>query len=74
MAKFMNKNVSGIHVPEKLIKEIRSVDKKDRKKKFAEMAGRFIRKIKSIIQGVHIMPLGWTDIVPEILKHADIKK
>jgi 5,10-methylenetetrahydrofolate reductase len=23
-------------------------------------------------QGVHIMPLGWTDIVPEILNQAEI--
>jgi len=56
MGRFMNKNVSGIHV-----------------KKAAEMAGKFIKQVKSMVQGVHIMPLGWTDIVPDILEHADIK-
>ena len=25
-----------------------------------------------LLQGVHIMPLGWTDIVPEILKQSEI--
>jgi len=74
MAKFMNKNVSGIHVPEKLIDEIGSVAKEDRKKKSAEIAGRFIKEVKSMVQGVHIMPLGWTDVVPEILGHAGISK
>lgn len=74
MANFMNKNVSGIHVPEKLIDEIGSVAKEDRKKKAAEIAGRFIKEVKSMVQGVHIMPLGWTDVVPEILVHAGIGK
>lgn len=74
MAKFMNKNVSGIHVPEKLIDEIGSAAKEDRRKKAAEIAGRFIKEVKSMVQGVHIMPLGWTDVVPEILGHADLSK
>jgi len=74
MGKFMNKNISGIHVPDEWIEEIGSVDKEDRKKKAAEMTGTFIRKVKSMIQGVHIMPLGWTDIVPDILEHAEISK
>jgi len=72
MAKHINSNVSGIHVPQSWIDEIGSVDKADRKKKAAEMMSRFLRQIKSMVQGVHIMPLGWTDIVPEILKQADI--
>ena len=33
MAKFMNSNVAGVFVPEPLIKEMASVDKKDRKKR-----------------------------------------
>ena len=73
MAKFMNKNVSGVHVPDALIEEIGSVAKEDRKKKSAEIAGRFVKQVKSICQGVHIMPLGWTDVVPDILDHAGIK-
>jgi 5,10-methylenetetrahydrofolate reductase len=73
MGKFMNKNVSGITVPQEWIDEIGSVDTQDRKKKAAEMMGRFIKKHKSKFQGVHIMPLGWTDIVPDILEQADIK-
>ena len=73
MGAYMNKNVSGINIPQEWIDEIGSVDKEDRKKKAAEMMGRFIKKHKSKVQGVHIMPLGWTDIVPDILEHAEIK-
>ena len=72
MGKFMNANVSGITVPPEWIDEIGSVDTPDRKKKAAEMMGRFIKKHKSKFQGVHIMPLGWTDIVPDILEQAEI--
>jgi 5,10-methylenetetrahydrofolate reductase len=73
MGAYMNKNVSGISVPQDWIDEIGSVDKADRKKKAAEMMGRFIRKHKTKFQGVHIMPLGWTDVVPDILEQAEIK-
>ncbi|MCK5163241.1 MAG: methylenetetrahydrofolate reductase [Desulfobacula sp.] len=74
MGKFMNKNISGIHVPDEWIDEIGTVGKEDYKKKAAEMAGRFIKEVKSMVQGVHIMPLGWTDIVPDILEHAGISQ
>ena len=72
MGAYMNKHVSGIQVPQSWIDEIGSVDKSDRKKKAAEMTGRFIKKHKAKFQGVHIMPLGWTDVVPDILEHAEI--
>ena len=74
MGEYMNNNVSGIHVPQKWIDEIGSVSKEDRKKKAAEMMGNFIKQVKSMVQGVHIMPLGWTDIVPEILEQAQIHR
>ena len=70
MGQFMNRNVSGIHVPETWIEEIGSVAKEDRKKKAAEMAGRFLVQVQSMVQGAHIMPLGWTDIVPDLLKYS----
>jgi methylenetetrahydrofolate reductase (NADPH) len=72
MGAYMNRNVSGITVPQKWIDEIGSVEPADRKKKAAEMTGRFIEKHKSKFQGVHIMPLGWTDIVRDILVRAGI--
>ncbi len=72
MGKFMNANVSGIQVPQAWIDEIGSVDKADRKKKAAEMMGRFLRQVKSMVNGAHIMPLGWSDVVPAILEEAEI--
>lgn len=73
MGRYMNTHVSGIRVPQTWLDEIAGVDKQDRKKKAAEMLGRFLRQIKSMVQGVHIMPLGWSDVVTDILAHADIE-
>jgi len=72
MAKFMNANVAGVFVPDELIKEMASVDKKDRKKKSVEIAARLVRQMKSMCQGVHIMPLGWGDVVPEVIDAAEL--
>lgn len=72
MGKFMNENVSGIQIPQEWIDEIGSVAKEDRKMKAAEMTGRFLAQIKPMVQGVHLMPLGWADMVPKILQVAEI--
>jgi 5,10-methylenetetrahydrofolate reductase len=69
---YMNRNVSGITVPQQWIDEIGSVNATDRKRKSVEMMAGFIRKHKSKFQGVHIMPLGWSDLVPKILEEAEI--
>jgi 5,10-methylenetetrahydrofolate reductase len=72
MAKFMNANVAGINVPESIIKEMEETKKEDRKKKAVEITARIIRQIKPLCQGVHIMPLGWDELVPEIISQAEL--
>ena len=72
MAKFMNKNVAGVFVPDHLIDEMASAKKKDLKKRGAEIAGRLIKEMKGMCQGIHLMPLGWTDTVDDILGHAGL--
>jgi 5,10-methylenetetrahydrofolate reductase len=72
MAKFMNSNVAGISVPDSLIEEMEKTNKEDRKKKSVEISARLIRQIKPLCQGVHIMPLGWDELVPEIIKEAEL--
>ena len=73
MAKFMNNNVAGIHVPDEMIEEL----KKDKEKTKAgitgvEIAARIIKECKPYCQGIHIMALGWESKVPELLKLAEI--
>jgi methylenetetrahydrofolate reductase (NADPH) len=72
MAKFMNSNVAGINVPDSIIREMDETAREDRKKKAVEITARILRQLKPFCQGVHIMPLGWDDLIPEILKEAEL--
>ncbi len=68
MAKFMNKNVAGINVPQPMIDKITKAE--DKTKTGIEMCGELIKQLKGMCQGVHIMPIGWEKKVPDILKAA----
>lgn len=73
MAKFMNENVAGVYVPEHLIEEL----KKDKEKTKSgqtgiEIAAKIIKEVKPYCHGVHIMPLGWDDKVPQVLSLAGL--
>ncbi|MFH1087466.1 MAG: methylenetetrahydrofolate reductase [Chloroflexota bacterium] len=70
MARFMNRNVAGIHVPDSLIAEM---DKADNKlQKGIEIAARLIREMKGLCQGVHIMAIGLESRVPSIIEAAGL--
>ncbi len=70
MARFMNKNVAGVHVPESLIEEMDQAE--DKAKKGIEIAARLIRDMKGTCQGVHIMAIGLEKRVPAILDAAGL--
>ena len=72
MAKYMNENVAGINVPDSLIEAIADTPKEDRKKKAVEITAGIIRQVKPLCQGVHIMPLGWDELVPQIITEAEL--
>jgi len=65
MARYMNKNVAGVSVPDSLIKEMEEA--KDKVAKSVEIASRLIKELKPLCQGVHIMPIGWDKVVPRVL-------
>lgn len=72
MARFMNKNVAGITIPEPLIKRMKEAKKADRMKVSAEIAGKLIGDMKDMCQGAHLMPLGWTKMVKDVLQIAGL--
>ena len=73
MAKFMNNNVAGIHVPQEMIDAL-AADKERAKAGITgvEIAAKIIKECKPYCQGVHVMALGWEAKVPELLKLAGI--
>ena len=73
MAKFMNKTVAGVHVPQWMIAEL-AADKEKAKAGITgvELAAKVIKECRPYCQGLHIMALGWEAKVPELLKLAGI--
>ena len=65
MAKYMNKNVAGVFVPDDLIKEMEET--KDKTAQSVEIASRLIKELKPMCDGIHIMPIGWDKVVPSVL-------
>jgi 5,10-methylenetetrahydrofolate reductase len=74
MARFMNKNVAGVFVPEELIDEMASAPKGRKLEKGIEIAGRMIKRIhdEKMCDGVHIMAIGKEEFVPDIMSAAGL--
>ncbi|MDY7035836.1 MAG: methylenetetrahydrofolate reductase [Thermodesulfobacteriota bacterium] len=74
MARFMNKNVAGVSVPQKLIDEMAAAPKGRKIDKGVEIAGRMIKRIhkEKMCDGVHIMAIGKEELVPDIISAAGL--
>jgi len=70
MARYMNKNVAGVSVPDWIIDEMKKTDNKVSTS--TKIAARIIRETKEMCQGLHLMTLGWERYVPAILQEAGI--
>ena len=73
MAKFMNNNVAGVHVPQWMIDEL-AADKEKAKAGITgvELAAKVIKECRPYCQGLHIMALGWEAKVPALLEMAGL--
>ena len=71
-ARYMQKNVSGMIVPEELITRIKGAE--DKKKEGIKIAVETIQRLKEIegVAGVHVMAIAWEEIVPEIVERAGL--
>lgn len=70
MAKFMNKNVAGVFVPDELINKMAQAE--DKTKMGIQIAANLIKELKDLCPGVHIMAIGWEKKVPAILEAAGL--
>lgn len=73
MAEYMDKNIAGVSVPQRIIDRLRATKKEDRKKVSIEIAADLAREMKEVCQGVHLMPLGWDDVVAPIIESAGLR-
>ncbi|MEJ2730438.1 MAG: methylenetetrahydrofolate reductase [Deltaproteobacteria bacterium] len=74
MARFMNKNIAGVFVPQDLIDEMASAPKGQAITRGIEIAGRMIKRIheEKMCDGVHIMAIGKEELVPDIMAAAGL--
>ena len=74
MARFMNKNIAGVNVPQELIDEMAAAPKGRALDKGIEIAGRMIKRIRDekMGDGVHIMAIGREELVPDIISAAGL--
>ena len=70
MARYMNKNVAGVSVPDSIIDEMKKTD--DKVATSIKIAARIIRQTREVCQGVHLMTMGWERYVPDILAEAGV--
>ncbi len=70
MAKFMNKNVAGVSVPQEMIDQMAKTE--DKVRTGIEIAAKLTGELKDMCQGIHIMPIGWDKKVPAILDAAGL--
>jgi len=72
MARYMRDYVSGVSVPDEIV--TRMEDATNAKEEGVRITLEIIEQLKDIpaIHGVHIMAVGWEDIVPEIVEKAGL--
>jgi len=74
MARYMQKNVPGMDVPDEIIKRIEGVDKKKQAAEGIKMCCEQIEEFKEMkgVAGVHLMAIEWEHRVPEIVEQAKL--
>ncbi len=74
MARYMQKRVPGIEVPEEWIDRLKGVDKKNVADEGIKMACEQVEEFKEMkgVHGVHMMAIEWEHKVPEIAELAQV--
>jgi 5,10-methylenetetrahydrofolate reductase len=72
MARYMKKFVSGVEIPDEMIKRLEGA--KDVKEEGIEIILDIIDEVKQIpgVHGIHVQAVGWEEIVPEIMEKAGL--
>ena len=72
MARYMRDSVSGVSVPNEFV--TRMEQSKNAKEEGVKIALEVIQQVREIpgIHGIHIMAVGWEEIVPELVSKAGL--
>jgi 5,10-methylenetetrahydrofolate reductase len=72
MARYMRDNVSGVTVPDSIVTRMEQA--KSAKDEGLKIALEVVQQVKDIpgVHGIHVMAVGWEEIVPEIVTKAGL--
>jgi 5,10-methylenetetrahydrofolate reductase len=70
MARYINKHVEGVFIPDSIIDQLMKAS--DKQKASIEIAGGLFKELKSLCQGVQIIPIGWEKQVPALLDYIGL--
>jgi methylenetetrahydrofolate reductase (NADPH) len=70
VARYLNENVPGIVIPDKLLARLEASTNLEATG--LEIATELVKGLKDLCQGIHIMPIGWNRSVPAILDAAGL--
>jgi 5,10-methylenetetrahydrofolate reductase len=70
MARYMNRVMKGVFVPEETITKLLKAP--DKLKASTEIASGLIREAKNLCQGIYMIPIGWEKRVPAVLDAAGL--
>jgi methylenetetrahydrofolate reductase (NADPH) len=75
MAKYMSSKVSGIIIPEEILKRMAGVPKEKASQEGIAICLETIQELREIkgLHGIHIMAIEWEEKVPEIVKAAGLR-
>jgi methylenetetrahydrofolate reductase (NADPH) len=75
MAKYMNEEVPGVVIPETVMQRMSAAEQAGRaSEEGVQIALELIEKVrgKQGVHGIHIMGVGWEEIVPRIVTEAGL--
>jgi len=70
MARYINRVMRGVFVPEETITKLLKAP--DKLKASTEIASNLIREAKNLCQGIYMIPIGWEKRVPAVLDAAGL--
>jgi 5,10-methylenetetrahydrofolate reductase len=70
MARYMNRAMRGVFVPEETITKLLKAP--DKLKASTEIASNLIKEMKDLCQGIYMIPIGWEKRVPAVLDAAGL--
>ncbi|MCG6930084.1 MAG: methylenetetrahydrofolate reductase [Desulfofustis sp.] len=74
MARYLQKNVPGMDVPDALIERMKGVEKNQQAQEGINIAVESIQRLKEVkgVAGFHVMAIEWEEKVPEIVERSGL--